>query len=996
MRAAIARENRSTETVGGNDLEPIEILRYVRIAAKEIWDEVFDSEAEAINNLLPTKFGRSAISVSLNDNGNNPNLAFARLLSDPTVQQRFTDALKMDGLFQANSKADIEAVIARCMGDRYRPKRVTEIAFAPEPDRFRLSGPETTAIDAIVAEMSKGGRPFISWRADYAAGASFLLSRFGQNAIAQRLYHRAFLVHPSKRSAPFDTELTDLSERLGVRHGPEWGATFFKALTDSGTLLVLGSMHAIRDAQAYKNAGLLEALIRAARMAVADWDDRPPVLMLVGRAKAIPVLPRFDISDHVDEKLNVPVSDRASIFQQQWLRFCELRGLDPAGEIGSRVKRADWHYGVIKNRKVWPINLRLRAFFASNFDNPAFFDPTGGFEQLAGRIAPPEDIAWFKQEVLDHLDHMPQTSREPLLRLLQFMSTAKYWLTPNMRDLLRPGTDKSLTDKELREALSELIAGDDPVGKKPTPETVASAVTQDWALGIGLKSVIQDRWMQKDKLSRSLSHWRIARELFEKRNDKHLLAREFPFSPTWGRSRPLFVAETIRHLLRACQTVPEGKLSGEMPLRVNDFAAPPVAALGGCDPRDIMDYCFGTLYQFELNGEVRGDRNGPSVSSRKQSTNRNLTKRYGAYAMAYELLQLMSQPGAYGKPHWALPDHYHREFLRECGFAALNVGDLAAAERCFDAVLIHERLMESHAGEAAAYLHLSLVRAARGETEKGFDDLSAAATAFKRAPDAANSSNAARRIAARKAQLLYLGGDYAQALSMLLQLWRSNYRITEPELLVAFIDLLEWARAQTSDDSRKDHPDALELCVRALFRKSSDGFHHDAISYKIAFARLLRLRKHQKAAEAILDEVHVDIVANGCSERTYLAFLLEAAQVLMDDNRPVRAYASYLRPCLRRTAALGFRREEGLARSLAIDALEGAASAAEAIGEAEWRKVLKLEAEADKAYRSRDRPNDEDRDMKDPLYGYALGQDEADAVIRSLDLSTIRSTLLGL
>lgn len=63
------------------------------------------------------------------------------------------------------------------------------------------------------------------------------------------------------------------------------------------------------------------------------------------------------------------------------------------------------------------------------------------------------------------------------------------------------------------------------------------------------------------------------------------------------------------------------------------------------------------------------------------------------------------------------------------------------------------------------------------------------------------------------------------------------------------------------------------------------------------------------AAEATLDQVLVDILQFGCSERSYLAFMLEAGRVVSQSpQRVARAYAAYLRPCLDRAVSLGYLR----------------------------------------------------------------------------------------
>jgi hypothetical protein len=112
---------------------------------------------------------------------------------------------------------------------------------------------------------------------------------------------------------------------------------------------------------------------------------------------------------------------------------------------------------------------------------------------------------------------------------------------------------------------------------------------------------------------------------------------------------------------------------------------------------------------------------------------------------------------------------------------------------------------------------------------------------------------------------------------------------------------------------------ALMVCYRALFRLSSDGLLHEAIGFRIALAHYtLSINGRVNAAEAILNQVHLDTLEHGCSERTFLAFMLQAGLLLKRDKRELRAYASYLRPCLERSIARGYVREASRAAEVAL------------------------------------------------------------------------------
>jgi hypothetical protein len=99
------------------------------------------------------------------------------------------------------------------------------------------------------------------------------------------------------------------------------------------------------------------------------------------------------------------------------------------------------------------------------------------------------------------------------------------------------------------------------------------------------------------------------------------------------------------------------------------------------------------------------------------------------------------------------------------------------------------------------------------------------------------------------------------------------------------------------------------------------------------------------AAETILDTVHDDLLRYGCSERTFLAFLNEAGRVLTDLSDPIRAYATYLRPCIVRARARGFRRDAQQAATHAKIALQQIQALFERHDGAGWSALLEAAKE---------------------------------------------------
>jgi hypothetical protein len=163
----------------------------------------------------------------------------------------------------------------------------------------------------------------------------------------------------------------------------------------------------------------------------------------------------------------------------------------------------------------------------------------------------------------------------------------------------------------------------------------------------------------------------------------------------------------------------------------------------------------------------------------------------------------------------------------------------------------------------------------------------------------------------------------------------------------------------------------------------SEGLHHQAMGFRIALARCFRRMGMLTSAETILDAVHNDLLRYGCSERTFLTFLNEAGRVLIGRGDPIRAYATYLRPCIGRAKARGFRRDAEQAASAAREALKEIRDACEKheCGQGPsgtgWADVLatakaghrKLLADSEKIYEGRPLG-------RDPLYAYAIADAE--------------------
>lgn len=133
---------------------------------------------------------------------------------------------------------------------------------------------------------------------------------------------------------------------------------------------------------------------------------------------------------------------------------------------------------------------------------------------------------------------------------------------------------------------------------------------------------------------------------------------------------------------------------------------------------------------------------------------------------------------------------------------------------------------------------------------------------------------------------------------------------------------------------------ALRVCLQALLRASSDGMHHDAMGLRISLAGIYRRLETRDIAEAVMDEVHGDLLKFGASERTYLAFLAESGRILVETKRQIHGYVSYLRPCIVRASMRGFKRDAERAARTAIPVLEDCLNMARAGEEDEAAAIV--------------------------------------------------------
>ena len=743
------------------------------------------------------------------------------------------------------------------------------------------------------------------------------------------------------------------------------------ALRDRRALLVLSGTQAIdaahRRGKRPSILRLFEHLQDLSRR--ADWSAPPCVLACGPSSELGRAVSRTDGAILKGRSDWLRVDEPSPFLEAQWTRFCELRGVDPYKAVGSRLRRASWHYEVARGPALpsYHINVRLRAFFASNLDNPAFFDPTGGFEALAGmpETELPIDIWLFKKATEDALRHYV-TSRpgDRDIRYLRLLSTAKHWLTNGaLQELVRRFPPDGRGERTISAVgkYEEIIA-------RPVPGWVHRTNSGTF-LGIAVKALLQDEWRTgPNSCERSIAHYRVATRIWDRRDDKAFLAQEFPYRPHWGRPRIHLLAEVIRHLVRATDLRPEAV--GPLQPRSNshDFVDPPDAGIGGCDPFQVVNFAYRTIYDTELNGNRSGQ------------TARALTRRYGAYALARELLHLLSDARlGYGHPPAAMDREMCGAFVNDCGFTALATGELELAASCFRRLAISERASGDVNRRLDALLSLALVLTSGGRMRSAARLLGSVERALAKSPDSNRAVDRLRqRTRSRQLQLDFVQASVpgSELRSRFLEYDRLH-GITEIELLRTFILVL--ARTEPGptpgfNGRRTYHADAYSVCLSKLMSKLSDGHHHDALELKVLLAGLMRERGDGLPAEGILDQAYRDILVYGCAERTFLRFLLEAGSNLAAQGQAYRAYCVYLRRCMRRSVARSYLPEAIAAARASVASLERLEASFRDLTAEEWSSMVDAEARIDSEYAKTFSVNDGQRSEYDPLYGFALAE----------------------
>lgn len=927
-----------------------------------------------------------------------------KALADPEKQRKVEELLQLPGLFSATTLDEIHAIV-RGGSD----VRLAEISVGTPIENDRPATCEIAAAEHLLQRITADRkRPVAWWPTNFQSGGTFIAQLMASLPVAIRRYSRAFVARPSSRLAPFDEELRALAKTLGVA---ATGAALAGALIEHRVLLVLVQHQpaSTRAAESSSRKTLLWELFY--ELKAVKVGDTSGAILALGETEWSDQLRTtgLTLKQEMESLLKVAPGDRWEFFKQQWRRFRSLRKIDRTDEAGSTLKRARWHYEGVRERPIPPIHIRLRAIIGSNSNNLSTFDPTAGLIRMVGPVDQiPADIRSFIEDIegfLEATEGMPYA--DSATRVLRLIATSRYWLTHRaLEDFYGVLEPKKKFDIDWVDA--RLADVSPAISKDDTPKGIR------YVAGVGLKAIVQDHWRARNPADRAFIHHLVAQRLHDgEKDDATFQSLEFPYEAHWGDSQLFVGGEIIRHLMRSVESWPV-----KLPARPNpihppqtqlDFPDAPEQNAADRYASEVLEYCYVEIFGNRLNRRIHD----PDA--------RALSDRHGLYMLAAELMQLMSDGNIIGTPHPALPLHLRRSFIRECGFVLLNIGELKKAQSCFEQ-LLQEGSPANPLDQLTDRLDLALVMTVRGLKVEAAGELAAAEMLVGRisGPAPLNGAAAERlkrlkgRLHGRRAYIAYFNEDYSRCRDLLRELGAPD-AMNDPDLLhVYIVSLIRLhgdadPRAAPSATDGNDVGDikvaaakgvpslkdeALIVCYQALFRLSSAGLLHEAIGFRIALARYTRsIDMRMAVSEAILDQVHLDILKHGCSERTFLAFMLEAGRLLKDDERELRAYASYLRPCLERSVARGYVRDASRAAELALGALDEIENRRKA-GSKAWQDFVELQLAEEMRYQEKDEPRSSDGYPLDPLYGYSFA-DSRDLISRFASEETFEETVAG-
>ncbi len=860
-------------------------------------------------------------------------------------------------LFSVSSEDDLTRLLAQ-LG--IQPDRLAHDVQVPHhtvdnwPDQSaQLTRHEHDAIVILSSRLLSTRKPVFGWVAPIASGASWIATQlYSQNEIADA-YRHIFHIWLERTDEIYQVQMDEVCRHLDIPSNDRDDYTkVARALMDTRSLIVFHRARDFGSKRGTPHNRLLVALVN-----LASRHTRASVLILTA-SRRMP--DDVTVLSDVQTALQVPPDERFDLYREQFVRFQALRhDRTPLDPVNPRVKRAKWHYAEI-NRElpIYPATIKFRALFASNGANEAYHDATLGFNRLADlrSFDACEDVKSVHDDIVFFLNGLsrgdPKGRESQPLRFLRAVSTSLYWLN-----------ESALADFDDIAVWSSTKA--DLVGLSDLIKTVVNDGKEDrFVMSIGVKSIVQDHWKNSDPETRRAAHRIVAHRLY-KRRDQVGDNEEFPMEARLEDNTVLYLAETIRHLIRSVEDPtkipPESDAwydFGWLDGNVDDWLKRELT------DDAIVAACVDRLYEGRL----------------MDGRERRLTRDHGAYFLRLEILQLLSADAGVGRPHPMMPQRFRHGYLSDLAFTLVDVGKVKDAEHVFR---LNIGLLENGEADpvriARALIDLAMVLAIQNRVDEAHHTLDRATELVGNSDDKTRSLMA--RIEARRAYLDYIEGHYDDAIAGFERLERVNARPTiTSERAHAYIAALAAGadRASGDQDIIAPHPlldRAVSVCSANLLYCAFTKRSHEALGFGISMAHLMRRQGQVVAAEAALDQVYMDIIRYGCSERTYLEFLREAGRTLLARGKPARAYFAYLDPCIQRAKSNQMPRIALSACNAAIECLKMVISdiTAPSFDTTAWRSRIATELTTPDFLQKVARPNQRARELSlDPHYSFDI------------------------
>lgn len=997
-------------------MDYLEILSYVwrnhRRFQKQVrtyqQDHLFQDLGFSLSNEdkgKPHYISRGYASKILNGTTVPPKVMTA--LQDPATRQKIEESFGLPGLFACFRTTEIDHLIEKKLqkdgSDEYLASislkreslfksphkqnyELHTLSVASDPQPF-LSGGERGAWRRLARLLLHSSVGVVHWEAEPWSGASYIAYLLREHDSILKNYAKVCTIRPTNLDQPFDTQLKQLGADLGISADKATTPqALVEAIRSERILLIVSDACFIPfRTESYERELLVYQVLQYA-IDTHSRDERA-YIVTVGRSPAIATLVSPNDQSHQLNRVLKSQTD-FTFYRELFERYKAQRNETRAEEGGSRLKRGRWHYEAVhrgNDRSVWPGMIRLRAYFASNFANYAYFDPTMGFDALCGDDANlPMSIQLFHDDLVAYIIRASIGKQSPELRALRFCSTAKHWLTNEALEILRQsfspkGTEgakvSELTKEAFHNKVKERLCPIVEPRQNPASYHSNENSKRAFTLSLGIRAIVQDEWLRSDPFERAVSHWRVARNLWFNQDNKDLLAQEFPYVPHWGRSRIFLLGECIRHLVSSVEGVRE---ASDLTVRGSDAVFPeaPDPNLLGCDPSEVINFCYSRIFQREINGNKAF---GKDIEFPQQG--RSLAKRHGAFEYAAELLQLMGENRKLGKPHPNLNPKYRISYLRECAFALLDLGELEKADALFQSLEKHH--LENSQPALEEKLNRSLVLTELYDIKGATQTIRHVEDALKKhviEPVFDQKEALQKRVQMRSLHIKYLEGHFEEAIHL-----SSEVLQTEPDPKRWDSELVH-NRIRALANLKKDSSQAMAEAMAAVFRASADGYQHEALGYRVLLARLFRQRDELPVAERLLDDIQRDILLYGCSERTYLEMLYEAGRALCAMDKHVRAYASYLRPLLVRSRSRGFGRHVELASRHSIAVINLVRSTRSSMNSEDWDATIQLIKNEEEKHVNNEKAGREGVLELDPLFGYYIsGSQEVIERFRNAD-----------